>query len=273
MRKLSTILAAGGLLAAWSNPACAGLVFGELFGVNSGTGGDFLVRIDKATGGITTIGNTGTTIDGLAFSASNVLFAADNLNRRLITLDPFTGALDSVIGNYSFNLVVEGLTFRPSDGSLWGIDVSADTLIRIDANDASIVTIGSFGGPSTMAGLSWSVDGSTLYGTDWSSGGLYAIDPGTGLASIIGFGEAGATGGPLGLATDPTNGVLFAAEWRGGADMTLATVSVVDGSRTHVGTMFGAQQIEGLSFVVPGPGAVALLAVAGLGGFRRRRDG
>ena len=68
-----------------------------------------------------------------------------------------------------------------------------------------------------MPAITWSIDGATLCAMDWTSGGLYTLDPVSGLASLVGFGEAGATGGPLGMAADPATGELFVAEWRGGA--------------------------------------------------------
>ena len=97
----------------------------------------------------------------------------------LVTLNPVTGAVSDVIGPF-FAGIIEGLAFHPATGALYGIDVSADVLVSIDTNSGEAVTIGSFGGPASMAGLSWSADGSTLYGVDWSDGGLYEIDPNTG---------------------------------------------------------------------------------------------
>ena len=65
----------------------------------------------------------------------------------------------------------------------------------------------------------------------------------------IGFGAAASSGGPLGLATDPLTGNLYVAEWRNGADMTLAIVDSATGSRSPVGAMTGYSQIEGLTFL------------------------
>ncbi len=272
MVRISFIAAvATGFSALCVDTAFAGLTAGQLFGVNSGEGGQFLVMIDKTDGSVTNLGPTGITIDGLAFSPGNVLYAADNTSAMLVTLDTVTGAVSDVIGPF-FAGTIEGLAFHPTTGALYGIDVSDDVLVSIDTNTGEAVKIGSFGGPASMAGLTWSADGSTLYGVDWSDGGLYEIDSNTGQAQIVGFGDAGGAGGPLGLATDPTDGLLYTAEWQDGADMTLATVSTADGSRQHVGTMFGAPQIEGLAFTVPAPGALAVLGLAGLTlGYRRRR--
>ncbi len=254
-----------------STTALAGVAAGQLYGVNSGEGGQFLALIDKTDGSITNIGLTGIDIDGIAFSSANVLFAADNSNHQLVTLNLGTGAVDSVIGSFGFSNTIEGMAFHPVTGTLYAIDVTNDALVTISTADASVTTIGSFGGPPNMAGLSWSVDGSALYGADWTTGGLYSVDPDTGFAGLIGFGAAGSDGGPLGLAADPTDGILYTAEWRNQADMTLATVSPIDGSRSPIGTMFGAPWIESLSFTVPTPGALALLGTAGLLRTRRRR--
>lgn len=238
----------------------ADVIPGALYGVNSQTGGGFLAIIDKADGSVTNIGPTGIDVDGLAVFQAATIFAADNTNFRLVTLDPDTGGVSSVIGAYGGNTeFIEGMSFRPSDGQLFGIDVLLNELVTINSSTGEVTSVGSFGEIHRFAGLSFV--GSTLYAVDFGDGGLYEINQSTGQASIIGFGEPGQNGGPLGLATDPTNGSLFTAEWRGGANMTLATISTANGSRTHVGTMIGAPQIEGLSFAVPEPTTLMLLLV------------
>ncbi|MBI5676715.1 MAG: IPTL-CTERM sorting domain-containing protein [Nitrospirae bacterium] len=240
---------------------------GALYGVNSGTGGNFLAIIDETTAGVTNIGATGLTIDGLDFSPGNVLFAADNSNNRLVTLDPATGAVDTVIGPFGIG-TVEGLAFHPTSGALFGIDVVGDNLLAINTTTGAATVIGSFGVQGAFAGLSFSRNGNTLYGVNFDDGGLYTINTTTGAATLIGTGAIG----PLGLATDPETGDLYVAEWRGGADMTLAIVSPVNGSRTNVGTMVGAQQIEGLAFenvsTIPTMnewGMIIFMALAGVG--------
>lgn len=248
----------------------ADVIPGALYGVNSGSSGQFLALIDKTDGSVTNIGPTNIKIDGLAVFQAATIFAADNTGFRLVTLDPDTGGVSSVIGAYGNTNVIEGMAFRPSDGQLFGVDVTFDGLVTINSSTGEVTSVGGFGGPDLIAGLSFV--GSTLYAVDWGDGGLYEINQSTGQASIIGFGEPGQNGGPLGLATDPTNGSLYTAEWRGGLnDATLATISTANGSRTHVGTMIGAPQIEGLSFAVPEPTTLTLLLVGCTAIVLRRR--
>lgn len=247
-------------------PARGQIVVGqaELYGVNSGDGGQFLAKINKLTGKVTIIGTTGITIDGLAFSPAGELFAADNSNRRLVTLNPLTGAIDRVIGSYGVLVTVEGLAFRPTDGALFAIDVSNSKLARLDLSTGALTYIGILG-VNSMAGLTFSQDGSVLYALGHSTGGLYTLDLKTGLATLVGTGAAGGTGGPLGMATDPETGLLYVAEWRSGSSMTLATVAPLTGTRTFVGTMTGGLQIEGLAFSpVPEPSTNLLLGAGSI---------
>lgn len=247
----------------------ADIIPGALYGVNNEWREQFLAIIDKTDASLTNIGPTGIEIDGLAVFQAATIFAADNTDSQLVTLDPDTGGIASVVGSFGNRAFIEGMAFRPSDGVLFGIDSRSEVLVTINSSTGEVSTVGSYGGPRNMAGISFV--GSTLYGVDWADGGLYEINQSTGQASIIGFGEAGSNGGPLGLATDPTDGSLFTAEWRDGANMTLATISTVDGSRAHVGTMIGARWIEGLSFAVPEPTTLMLLLVGCAATVLRRR--
>lgn len=246
-------------------PAQIVLNAGDLFGVNSGSGGEFLAKIDKTTGAVTNLGPTGIKIDGLAFSPAGELFAADNTDNRLVTLNTTTGAIDRVIGPFSAPITVEGLAFHPVSGELFGIDVSGNRLLQVDATTGGYTVVGSFGGSAPFAGLAFDREGSLLYAAHHSNGGLYWVNQTTGVASLLGTGGAASAGGPLGMASDPTTGLLFVAEWRGGGTPTLATVDPLTGARSLVGTMTGASQIEGLAFVpIPEPSTVALLATGSI---------
>ena len=76
----------------------ADVIPGALYGVNSQTGGGFLAIIDKTDGSVTNIGPTGIKVDGLAVFQAVTIFAADNTNFRLVTLDSHPGGVSSVIG-------------------------------------------------------------------------------------------------------------------------------------------------------------------------------
>jgi DNA-binding beta-propeller fold protein YncE len=222
----------------------------RLFGVNSSAGDRFLVTIDKTNANLTIIGPTGIDCDGLAFAPDGTLYAADNTdpaNPRLVTLDPTSGAVDQVIGSFGLGSQrwVEGLSFHPVTGELFGIDTKPDNLVKIDLATGIAKIIGPFGAPTESAGLSFSKSGSALYLIDWMDGCLYAVDPTTGSATVIGCGDVEE---PLGLATDPTDGQLFSADLSSGPDMILSRVDTSTGQRTDVGIMVGGTLIEGLAF-------------------------
>jgi streptogramin lyase len=221
---------------------------GRLFAVQSSPAVQQLVRIDETTAAGTTVGPLGFLCDGLAYSPDGRLLAADNTQRQLVQLDPLTAG-STAVGSFDFGSnTMEGMTAHPLTGELWGINVSTDELVRIDGLTGAASVVGGFGGPASLAGLAWSRDGATLFAADHLTGGLFTLDPASGIATLVGVGGAGTSGGPLGLAADPLTGELYVAEWRGGVDMTLATVDPGTGARTPVGVLVGYSQIEGLSF-------------------------
>lgn len=214
-----------------------------LLGVNSGAGGQFLASIDVDTAALTNLGNTGLTIDGIAMG-NGILYAADNGNSRLVTLDPESGALDTVIGNFVNIATAEAMAFRTSDGALFGIDLGGGNLVSFDTSTGEATVVGPLGTAENLAGLSFSGDG-TLYSIAHSSGNLFTINPATGAATLV---AAGTGNGPLGLAVHPFSDVFYTASWKGGSDMLLETVDPATAVRTLVGTLVGGQQIEGLTF-------------------------
>lgn len=220
-----------------------------LLGVNSGTGGQFLATIDVDTAALVNLGATGLVIDGIALG-DGILYAADNGNNQLVTLDPATGAMVSVIGSYVNAGTLEAMAYRQSDDALFGIDLGGGNLVLLSTSTGEATIVGPLGTGENLAGLSFSGDG-TLYSIAHSSGNLFTIDPGTGAATLVATGPGT---GPLGLAVHPGTDVLYTATWTGGNDGLLETVDPVTAVRTLVGTMVGGQQIEGLTF---GAGSVA----------------
>jgi len=208
------------------------------------------MTIDTATGAPTVVGPISSIIDGIAFAPDGVLYAADNNSFQLVTLNPATGSVASVIGFYLTSNIVEGLAVRPSDEVLFGIDNSGEPhLVTLDTTTGAATTVGPFAIGVTMAGLAFNLDGSVLYSISHSDGCLFTVNQSTGAATSVGCGGGGATGGPLGMARDPVSGTLYVAEWWGqNGTSVLAIVSDVDGSRTTVGPITGFNQIEGLSF-------------------------
>ncbi|MGH9797552.1 MAG: hypothetical protein ACRD5D_05280, partial [Candidatus Polarisedimenticolia bacterium] len=95
-----------------------------------------------------------------------------------------------------------------------------------------------------------------LYGTDGSGGNLYAIDPATAAATLI---------GPIGfsvpaIAVDPTTGVLYAG--RGSGTANLYRLNPLTGAPTLVGNAgIGAASIAGLEFRADGVLFAAINAI------------
>ena len=233
--------------------AQAGVIPGALYGVQNNSITIQLLLINKMSAGVILIGGTAISVDGIAISSTGVLFAADNANRRLVTLDPSTGALASVVGSYGGLQKIEGLAFRPADGVLFGSDIVGKNLVTLDAT-GKVFTVGPFNsGPADAFFTGLAFVGPTLYAVNHVTGSLYSIDQTTGQATVIGGASVPRDGWPLGLAADPATGTLYIAEWRGGFPMTLATILAVDGSRSPVGTMGNFGTIEGLSFAPLAP--------------------
>lgn len=97
---------------------------------------------------------------------------------------------------------------------------SADLLVLFDfANPGAFVTIGEFldgsGNPiDGIAGLDYNQDGSILYaadgyGTFGSTGGIYTVDPNTGVSNLLGVVTSG---GLNDLAWDPVTGDLYGVD-------------------------------------------------------------
>jgi uncharacterized repeat protein (TIGR01451 family) len=214
-----------------------------LLGVNSGAGGQFLATIDTDTAALTNLGPTGLTIDGIAMG-NGVLYAADNGNDQLVTLDPATGAVDTVLGSYVNAGTIEAMAYRKSDDTLFGIDLTNANLVSFDTSSGEATVIGPLGTGENLAGMSFSMDG-TLYSIAHTSGSLFTVDPDTGAATLVATGPGT---GPLGLAINPVTDVMYSATYTGGTDGVLETVDPVTAVRTAVGSMVGGLQIEGLTF-------------------------
>lgn len=121
-------------------------VTGMLVGVDTET--EQLVRIDKSTAAVETIGALGfENVEGLAFTPEfeTTLFGIDNEQHRLLTIDPATGAATAVSPNEVGFSDVEALVFAP-DGRLFGFsDDKIQTFITIDVQSGiatEFVTLG-----------------------------------------------------------------------------------------------------------------------------------
>lgn len=128
---------------------------------------------------------------------------------------------------------------RPAAETLYGIDVTGDSLYKVDKNTAATTYVAAVGSP-VIAGLAWDAVSGTLYGTDTSTGNLVTVDTSTGATTVI-----GATGVylPHGLAIDPNTGTMYTMD----DTSNLYSINKATGASTLIGPV-GYPHIGALDF-------------------------
>ena len=169
---------------------CAGVKTGKLLGFDIGLYNE-LFEIDIDTGNAVTVHSYDDTTEtgayALAVAPDGTLYSSFQYGIGgvfyLVIIDVESGALDE-IGLISPN-AVQGIAFGP-DGTLYGIDCTANQFITIDSLTGAMTVVGPTG-VLNNAGLTFAPDG-TLYmvGTPALDAILYTIDPATGLATEVG---------------------------------------------------------------------------------------
>ncbi len=102
---------------------------------------------------------------------------------QLYSIDLATGVA-TAIGAVGFT-DVEGLTFQPGTGVLFGVDDISDQLITIDLATGAGTAVGSLGVTFTDMGLAFDAAGNLWMATDIPET-FYSIDPLTGAATAVG---------------------------------------------------------------------------------------
>jgi len=155
---------------------------GEIYGTEP-TGGDFY-RIDAATGTAVFTASTGLSrLEAIAFDTSDVLYGISSSNGNLYTIDPTTGNTNLI----GFSGFFKGLSFDPTDGSLWASERFNDELYTIDPSTGSATLVGKIGAGGSPD-LHFDVAGN-LYATQGGGFGvnnLISIDKSTGAGTVIG---------------------------------------------------------------------------------------
>ncbi len=131
-------------------------------------------------------------------------------------------------------------------GTLYGVELGADILAKIDPATVSASVVGPLGTTLNMTGLAADPVANTIYAVTPNNGGLYRINPATGLATVLAPGLF--TANANALAFDPStgaNGRLFVAELNTNA---LHSYDIATGTPTFLSTISGATAIEGLAF-------------------------
>lgn len=190
-------------------------------GVDSATS-DSLYKINLANGKTTRINKVrpnekgiNSDIEGLAFDKNGKLYAVDDADETLLTIDTASGLGTAINGN-PFNLKLAsnrnydfGLTFT-CEGALVMASDDNQTLYRLDKDLGDATAVG--GGATLKAPITaLAVWGDKLYGLGQGSNpNLYEIDADSGDATLVGaLGNAAKTYVNGGLAFD-ADGILWA---------------------------------------------------------------
>lgn len=182
---------------------------GFLLSVHGGQGGDggdpsVVSVVDTSTAELTILDSPvglGPGMGGIAVSASGVVYVAvGGGETRLITVDPFTGSLESNIGSFlevdsGEACAIGDLAMHP-DGTLYGITANGSNHVCGEASDGGyLVTINMSTAAITImgrdpslnndqGGLAITSDGTLYYKLGWSgreNNELYILNPATGV--------------------------------------------------------------------------------------------
>ena len=257
----------GALALLASVSASSAFAQGRLIAVDSSRA---IFEIDQATGAKTQIGtvslNAGTTA-GLAYDpVNNITYVTSSSNDSLFTLDLNTFAA-TLVGPYGDpTVVMHGLEYDTSTGTLYG--ASTGNVYTINKTTGQATIVGPHGQNTTgFLNLGYNSDTDVMYGTHTSTDEFFSVNRATGLATLI-----GALGGPTnphGLAYNPDNDTMYLAD--PGTD-NLFTINLATGAATLVGST-GTGNLLGLMYVpvIPEPAALALASLAGAAALLRRR--
>ncbi len=211
-----------------------------LFGLASGTAE--LIKVDRASGIGTLVGNTGWPgIDGLAYNRNTgILYGVANNSVALLIINKATGA-GTQVGNTGFT-AINGLAYDPNANKLYGADMFTDQLLVLDTGTGAATAIGALGF-GLVQGLAFDPNTNTLYGVDEATSQLLTINTTTGAGTAVGplgFGSV------RGLDFDPSTNTLY------GSDLTaqkLLVISTTTGAASAVGATFGFGSVNGLAAV------------------------
>jgi uncharacterized protein YjiK len=205
-----------------------------------------LYAVDRSGGTASALGPTGySNVTALAAnnSISDQPLYSTTTNDRLGKLFPIltTGELIGPLSLSSLN----GLALDANTGTLYGIDIATDTLVRIDRETGSLEEVGplevNFPG---VAGLAFDPVSKILYATsNGEAANLYKVDTLTGAAIQV---------GPLGinmpgLAYVPTEETLYGVS---GQDDTLYQIDPATGEATSIGPLGINVSYNGLAYSV-----------------------
>lgn len=261
MRSLMVALAATAGLAVGSSALGAETLYGV------GGFGPFSVQtlytVDPVTGFATAVGSTGIDeINGLAFDRSTATMYAYTTDAELYTIDLSSGAATLVAD--ATGIFPEGdIAIGPGGGAFVN---QVDEIGSLSLGSAAYTPVGPAGVGLDLSGLVFG-SGGALFGYATNGGlddSIVTINPLDGSATALGLTGFNSASGVGALAFDASEGLLYLTD-----GSSLYGVNSATGAASFIGA-HGAGGFSGLAFI-PAPGSVALLALGGLAGLRRRR--
>lgn len=241
-----------------------------------------------ATGPLAITGlGAGVTLMGIDFRPATGALYGLGSNSQLYTINTGTGAAAAVgpgpfttllSGNsfgFDFNPTVDRIRITSNTGQNLRANPDTGVLASVDGGLNYVAGDISFGQPPAVVGSAYTnnfagATTTTLFGIDAVLDMLVKQDPPNtgGLVSIGGTGEdiTNLTGFDI-----STNGNAYVAIERGGVPSWLYSINLSTGSMSLIGEIGAGMLLSDISVAIPAPGAIGLLAMAGVVAGRRRR--
>ena len=208
----------------------------------------FIYVIDPATGDM----NIRTTLADLpalasinsadALDANFVVVHSSANPTQLLSVDACTGAASQIgltAGNFP------GIAFGPQQ-ELYGVDVSNDVFVRIDASDASSVQVFDFGFDIINSGLAYDCSEELIYVADQAGQQIFAVDTATG--QMQSFRPTNVPFSSVGLEFDNITRTLYAS-----TGTELWRIDPATGDGTFLSTLEVADNVNDLVQLPPSP--------------------
>lgn len=190
---------------------------------------------------------------------------------NLYRIDLATGVATAV-GLVGFD-AVEGLSFQPATGVLFGVDELSDQLLTINTTTGAATVVGGLGIDADNPGLAFDGAGN-LFLADDNGDDLYSVNPTSGATTLIGnMGDdvvslAFRTDTLFGLTDDNPNGELYTLDTGAGAGTLVADLgSDASGDQDGIefdpatGILWGVGDSNNNVFTInPTTGATTLIA-------------
>jgi len=273
-----------------ANSAIAGVLYAADGALS--TAGN-LYTVDTATGLLTTVGQLVDAvgqryaINGMAWDATNQWLwgttsgASPTLANGLVRINHMTGQVTQV-GLLGLTPPNFGADLDLRDGTLYGwAENSLSALMTINTVTGAATVVGPNGQNlnTTGGGLASNATGTMFSTPDLATGNIWQVNTATGQlfgATPLSGGTTGARIGALEFLGSTLFGVALTGDGVSGITSNqLVSIDALTGSITSIGQFRDATTLEFNPYIdaiaVPGPGSVAVLAIAGSLGRRRRR--